>query len=450
MADAVVSKPFSKIEHQCLENLRLLLWGPDLKDEVFSRWTQGFIFSKDETTALVQLEGGPCAVIAPVQAFLLKNALFTSRTDTVNDLSLVTEDQAARYLLESLAELLESMGTDVYTLVSLDDGDFGNPSTSSENAESLESGERSPKRRKIDQETFHNKLRCVKCEGAEEMRQQLEILLAEYQQEFGVLLYLYSLLLTKGIEQVKNEVEDPTEALIDGIYGHGRYFLINLFLTSRAVTNVWDNDKDVSGLKLRGVKKQSTIGFLTLLEHLRYCEVGWYLKNPEFPIWLLGSETHLTVLFSTERNLVVTETPAANARVVFSQYDPEGNGFVSASLLGDILTALDLVSDQEYVDIMRNKLDAEELGIITRSSFMDEFYPEDENSSPLQFTLYHYNGLPRSCLSGKVRYQQCVARIVEDVDTLTITDTSPVRSCLQTKWPTIELKWQAEHPPSLN
>lgn len=29
------------------------------------------------------------------------------------------------------------------------------------------------------------------------MRQQLEILLAEYQQEFGVLLYLYSLLLTK-------------------------------------------------------------------------------------------------------------------------------------------------------------------------------------------------------------------------------------------------------------
>ena len=27
-------------------------------------------------------------------------------------------------------------------------------------------------------------------------------------------------------------------------------------------------------------------------------QVGWYLKNPDFPIWLLGSETHLTVLFS--------------------------------------------------------------------------------------------------------------------------------------------------------
>jgi len=27
-------------------------------------------------------------------------------------------------------------------------------------------------------------------------------------------------------------------------------------------------------------------------------QVGWHLKNPLYPIWLLGSETHLTVLFS--------------------------------------------------------------------------------------------------------------------------------------------------------
>ena len=36
----------------------------------------GFIFSDDEPTALIQLDGGPCAVIAPVQAYLLKNLLF--------------------------------------------------------------------------------------------------------------------------------------------------------------------------------------------------------------------------------------------------------------------------------------------------------------------------------------------------------------------------------------
>ena len=38
----------------------------------------GFLFSEDESTALVQQEGGPCAVIAPVQSFLLKNILFSN------------------------------------------------------------------------------------------------------------------------------------------------------------------------------------------------------------------------------------------------------------------------------------------------------------------------------------------------------------------------------------
>lgn len=446
----MASKNFAKVEDQILENLRLLLWGPNLKDEVFSRWTQGFVFSKEETTALVQLEGGPCAVIAPVQAFMLKNVLFTSLTSTTSDLSSVTAEQANAYLWESLAELLISMETNKFVLMCLEDLELGSASTSAENTVSLDSGESSPKRRKIDQETFHNKLRCLQCNGVAEMKTHLKDFIPEYQQDFGVLLFLYSLLLSKGLEQIKNEVEDPTEPLIDGIYGHGSQSLINLFLTSRAISNVWDNDKDVSGLKLRGIKMQSTIGFLTLLEHLRYCEVGWYLKNPQFPIWLLGSETHLTVLFSTERNLVVIETPAASARTVFAQYDPEGNGFISASLLGDVMAALNLVSDKDYVDIMRNKLDSEELGIITRTSFMEEFFPEDERASPAQFPLYHYNGLPRSCPQGKVEYQSCEARILEEIDPQIITDTSPIKLCLQTKWPTIELQWPSDQLPSLN
>ena len=79
-------------------------------------------------------------------------------------------------------------------------------------------------------------------------------------------------------------------------------------------------------LELRGIPQQSSVGFLTILEALRYCEVtpiiimliililiimlittfydliikvGSFLKNPLHPVWLIGSETHLTVLFST-------------------------------------------------------------------------------------------------------------------------------------------------------
>lgn len=51
-------------------------------------------------------------------------------------------------------------------------------------------------------------------------------------------------------------------------------------------------------IELQGIPKQSTIGFLSIMEYLHYCEVGWNLKNPKWPIWLLASETHLTVFFS--------------------------------------------------------------------------------------------------------------------------------------------------------
>ena len=39
---------------------------------------------------------------------------------------------------------------------------------------------------------------------------------------------------------------------------------------------------------------QPGVGFLTLLERLHYCTVGWNLKNPLHPVWVLASETHLT------------------------------------------------------------------------------------------------------------------------------------------------------------
>jgi hypothetical protein len=40
----------------------------------------GFHFSADEPTALVQWEGGPCAVLAPVQAFIIKSLVSESWT----------------------------------------------------------------------------------------------------------------------------------------------------------------------------------------------------------------------------------------------------------------------------------------------------------------------------------------------------------------------------------
>lgn len=54
---------------------------------------------------------------------------------------------------------------------------------------------------------------------------------------------------------------------------------------------------------------------------------------------------------------------------------------------------------------MRDKLDAEKLGIILLSSFMDEFFPENERlNHPDVFKVYHYNGQPQSNPDSKVDY----------------------------------------------
>jgi hypothetical protein len=60
-----------------------------------------------------------------------------------------------------------------------------------------------------------------------------------------------------------------------GQFGHCNQELINLLLTGRATSNVIDGEMELgdSGLRLRGVYQRSSIGYLTQLEALRYCEV---------------------------------------------------------------------------------------------------------------------------------------------------------------------------------
>ena len=65
----------SLVDHKELTHT---IWGDEIKQDNFERWSQGFIFDSKEPTALLQFNGGPCAVIAAVQAFLLKELIFSS------------------------------------------------------------------------------------------------------------------------------------------------------------------------------------------------------------------------------------------------------------------------------------------------------------------------------------------------------------------------------------
>ncbi|XP_031224892.1 ubiquitin carboxyl-terminal hydrolase MINDY-3 isoform X3 [Mastomys coucha] len=416
----------SEVTKELLE----LVWGtkssPGLSDTIFCRWTQGFVFSESEGSALEQFEGGPCAVIAPVQAFLLKKLLFSSEKSSWRDCS---EDEQKELLCHTLCDILESAcdSSGSYCLVSWLRGRTpeeaarisGSPAQSScqvEHSSALAVEE-------LGFERFHALIQKRSFRTVSELKDAVLDQYSMWGNKFGVLLFLYSVLLTKGIENIKNSIEDANEPLIDPVYGHGSQSLINLLLTGHAVSNVWDGDRECSGMQLLGIHEQAAVGFLTLMEALRYCK---------------------------DMALVAPEAPSEQARRVFQTYDPEDNGFIADSLLEDVMKALDLVSDPEYISLMKNKLDPEGLGIILLGPFLQEFFPDQGSSGPESFTVYHYNGLKQSNYNEKVMYVEGTAVVMGFEDPMLQTDDTPIKRCLQTKWPYIELLWTTDRSPSLN
>ncbi|XP_036043358.1 ubiquitin carboxyl-terminal hydrolase MINDY-3 isoform X3 [Onychomys torridus] len=416
----------SEVTKELLE----LVWGtkssPGLSDTIFCRWTQGFVFSESEGSALEQFEGGPCAVIAPVQAFLLKKLLFSSEKSSWRDCS---EEEQKELLCHTLCDILESAcdSSGSYCLVSWLRG-----RTTEETASVAESPAQASCRvehssalavEELGFERFHALIQKRSFRTVSELKDAVLDQYSMWGNKFGVLLFLYSVLLTKGIENIKNSIEDANEPLIDPVYGHGSQSLINLLLTGHAVSNVWDGDRECSGMQLLGIHEQAAVGFLTLMEALRYCK---------------------------DMALVAPEAPSEQARRVFQTYDPEDNGFIADSLLEDLMKALDLVSDPEYINLMKNKLDPEGLGIILLGPFLQEFFPEQGSSGPESFTVYHYNGLKQSNYNEKVMYVEGTAVVMGFEDPMLQTDDTPIKRCLQTKWPYIELLWTTERSPSLN
>ncbi|XP_058828558.1 ubiquitin carboxyl-terminal hydrolase MINDY-3 homolog [Topomyia yanbarensis] len=478
---------------QDLREICQLLWGSSIRQEVFRRWSQGFEFSESEPSALVQRDGGPCCVIAPVQAYLLKILLMETPGHSFSDL---TTDKCKALLIQAICQILTKCKMTKYRVVSLKPrqnpvhagGSVCPVPETDGDSEMVDALENLPPNEDVVEvgveamapaadvasdlvnqntaaassdvgravalepwtaEAFHERLTVTELERIDDVEKYYAGHFQVLADECGVLLLLYTVLLTKGLDNVLSEVSDTSEPLIHGTYGYGSQALINLMLTGRAVPYVWDNEQDVGGLKLKGITQQSDIGFITLMEQMQYCTVGYFYKNPKSPVWVMGSETHLTVLFSNEKRLVSPETPSEVARRVFRQFDTEGSNFIPSPLLQDVLCALDLVSEPEYVDLMRKKLDPESLGIILLNEFMYEFFPTEKKSIPDTFDLLHYNGIPNSNCENRVRYAKGHAILLES-DVRMCNPSDPMLTCLQTKWPNIEVNWNDSRTPSLN
>jgi len=170
--------------------------------------------------------------------------------------------------------------------------------------------------------------------------------LESFQDQGGILCLVMSLVETRGIGRIRGDMDDPNST-ITAQFGHSSQELINLTLTGQAVSNTFDNSMNLSeDLHCHGIQSRPAIGYLSILEALRYCEVGGYYKSPLFPIWVIGSTSHFSVLFGDDRCLKESKSDLLleQCRRAFMKIEGGGGeaGFIPLEKLGDVLDELDL------------------------------------------------------------------------------------------------------------
>ncbi|CDS42407.1 protein FAM188A [Echinococcus multilocularis] len=389
--------------------VNLLVWGPsEPSDENFRRWCQGFQFSDYEQTALLQINSGPCAVIAAVQAGILRQVLFTTNHPIPVHSKLFPMTSGFQRFVSGLS--LTSVDT------------------------------------------------------MEDLHALIISLIPAFESEFGILCFLYSILVTHGLENVKNGMTGETETLIDSNFGNASQCLLNLLLTGQSSPYLFDGKRDLSGFCMQGITEQPKTGFLTIMESLRYCEVGWFLKNPSTPIWIIGSESHFTVLASPCLELVSVEPLAPllqseqKSRSSISKSslwqaerefenlcESSDAGFLTYEKYEQLLGLLRLPNDETSIRAATTTMDPDGMQIILRKPFFDYYYSDEirrRGDITSEFQVLHFNGLPVGQPRDKVMYRYGVAKIVDPMEESPPTRLTTLDRCLRTKWPTIQVTWQ--------
>jgi len=129
-----------------------------------------------------------------------------------------------------------------------------------------------------------------------------------------VLSFVASILLTRGLASVQQDMDDPTQPMVT-TYGHCTQELMNLCVTGRAASNVHDGTislgDEEDSVVLKGIERQPPIGYLSAFEALNQLRVGHFYKQPEWPIWIVGGPMHYTICFTTDCRLNHVEVPCA-------------------------------------------------------------------------------------------------------------------------------------------
>ncbi|NXI41523.1 MINY4 hydrolase, partial [Galbula dea] len=242
---------------------------------------------------IVQKKGGPCGVLAAVQACVLQQLLFADSNRNKDTRCLQpSEAHRTRCLTMAIADILWRAGGNERAIVALPSGRQQFTPIGKYKADGI-----------LETLILHSATRY----------EDLTLFLQQNIHQFeigpcGCILLTVSVILSRSINLVRNDFDVLTNRLI-GSHGYCTQELVNLLLTGKAVSNVFNNVIELDSGNgnitiLKGVTSRSDIGLLSLFEHYDVCQVGCYLKTPKYPIWLVCSESHFSVLFSLEKDLL--------------------------------------------------------------------------------------------------------------------------------------------------
>ncbi|KRX05719.1 hypothetical protein PPERSA_09859 [Pseudocohnilembus persalinus] len=284
-------------------------------------WAQGFIFRNDETKkfyGLLQKEGGPCGVIASVQAYYLKWIFFMAcKMQEKNELFFQDQVLKENCLLAALADILWKCSDKRQIKLAII-------------SKSVPSGQVAG--------IEHCNQITLNVSSFEQLYEQMHGYKEDYLGEFsnGVTTFLYSVILTKGAELIKQEFDMECNGLI-GEHGHCSQEGVNLLLTGYAHSNVFDDQKNLDEMILKGIPQRSEIGFLTIHEHYQYVKVGENLKTPIFPIWVICKEYHYSVVFSKDSRCNEMDKLSKKFDIIYYDelYDSEDRLLLTLSIKED-------------------------------------------------------------------------------------------------------------------
>lgn len=368
-----------------LAQLQRLLWSDSPEPDDVRRWhAQGLQFSTNESVrwGLRQSSGGPCGVLCAVQALVLRRILFG---DAVSphaggapvrvDISRARDAPSAQLrdaLAWALAQLLSQAATSGTAGAAGGDGSehTGGRSISLVVASAVP----------VAVESAASAFRVYRfdtseaCEAFLSKDDGARVLEQVFGSNAGVLMLVYSALLSRGLDRVKSDTDDGTVALI-GRFGHCSQELLNLFTYGEAVSSVFDGTQDVAGgFKLRGLMRTPPIGYLSIMESMRYLEVGTFAKSPDWPFWVIGSQSHYTLLFGCDTSVTEPSLNAAALRA-FRVFDEHDNKFIDVEHVPSVLEAMELpiAADEAKCKELTAKVDSG--GIVLWSDFWREVRP---------------------------------------------------------------------------